>query len=124
MSIQRWEVLAAVLCASTLLATDVLAAEPAGAAGGSSATSVEHFHPKGKQPSTFTLELRNGLKATLPFDDKRDFDEAKKGFIAEPAYKQIKADAALDEGVELRLRELLNALREWLVENNFAIRNG
>ena len=52
-----------------------------------------HFHPKGKQPSTFTLELRNGLKATLPFADKRDFDEAKKGFIAEPAYKQIKADA-------------------------------
>ena len=35
-----------------------------------------HFHPKGKQPSTFTLELRNGLKATLPLSDKRDFDEA------------------------------------------------
>ena len=30
---------------------------------------------------------------TLPFDDKRDFDEAKKGFIAEPPYKQIMADA-------------------------------
>jgi len=48
------------------------------------AAVIEHFHPKGKQPSTFTLELRNGLKATLPFSDKRDFDEAKKGFIAEP----------------------------------------
>jgi alkyl sulfatase BDS1-like metallo-beta-lactamase superfamily hydrolase len=52
-----------------------------------------HFHPKGKQPSTFTLELRNGLKATLPFSDKRDFDEAARGFIAAPPYKQIMADA-------------------------------
>jgi len=64
------------------------------AAGATRASDpTAHFHPKGKQPSTFTLELRNGLKATLPFADKRDFDEAKKGFIAEPAYKQIKADA-------------------------------
>jgi len=93
MSILRWDVLAIVLCASTGLAMDALAADPAGGTGGASATSVEHFHPKGKQPSTFTLELRNGLKATLPFNDKRDFDEAKKGFIAEPAYKQIMADA-------------------------------
>ena len=93
MSIQRRDILAVVFCASTVLAVDALAAAPSGETGGASATSVEHFHPKGKQPSTFTLELRNGLKATLPFDDKRDFDEAKKGFIAEPAYKQIKADA-------------------------------
>jgi len=57
------------------------------------AEQVAHFHPQGKQPSTFTLELRNGLKAELPFGDKRDFDEAKKGFIAAPPYKQIMADA-------------------------------
>ena len=57
------------------------------------ADAIGHFDPKGKPPSTFTLELRNGLKAELPFDDKRDFDEAKKGFIAEPPYKQIMADA-------------------------------
>jgi alkyl sulfatase BDS1-like metallo-beta-lactamase superfamily hydrolase len=55
--------------------------------------NLQHFDPKGQPPSTFTLELRNGLKATLPFSDKRDFDEAKKGFIAEPPYKQIMADA-------------------------------
>ena len=48
---------------------------------------------RARQPSTFTLELRNGFKATLPFADKRDFDEAKKGFIAAPPYKQIMADA-------------------------------
>ncbi len=37
--------------------------------------------------------MRNGLKAELPFGDKRDFDEAKQGFIAEPSYKKIMADA-------------------------------
>jgi alkyl sulfatase BDS1-like metallo-beta-lactamase superfamily hydrolase len=58
-----------------------------------SADAPGHFHPKGKQPSTFTLELRDGLKATLPLSDKRDFDEAARGFIAAPPYKQIKADA-------------------------------
>ncbi len=57
------------------------------------ADDIGHFHPKGKMPSTFTLELRNGAKAELPFDDKRDFDEAKKGFIAAPPYKKIMADA-------------------------------
>ena len=55
--------------------------------------TVKHFDPNGKPPSTYTLELRKGLVATLPFADKRDFDEAKKGFIAEPAYTQIMADA-------------------------------
>jgi len=52
-----------------------------------------HFDPQGQPPSSFTLELRDGLKATLPFADKRDFDEARKGFIAAPSYKQIMADA-------------------------------
>jgi len=54
---------------------------------------VKHFDPNGSPPSTFTLELRKGITAQLPFADKRDFDEAKKGFIAAPPYKQIKADA-------------------------------
>jgi alkyl sulfatase BDS1-like metallo-beta-lactamase superfamily hydrolase len=54
---------------------------------------IGHFDPQGKPPSTFTLEIRDRLKAELPFADKRDFDEAKKGFIAEPPYKKIMADA-------------------------------
>jgi alkyl sulfatase BDS1-like metallo-beta-lactamase superfamily hydrolase len=29
----------------------------------------------------------------VPFEDQPDFEEAKKGFIAVPAYKQIKAEA-------------------------------
>ncbi|MBK7676051.1 alkyl sulfatase dimerization domain-containing protein [Accumulibacter sp.] len=53
----------------------------------------QHFDPKGSLPSKFTIELRKGISATLPFEDKRDFDEAKKGFIAEPPYKKIMADA-------------------------------
>jgi alkyl sulfatase BDS1-like metallo-beta-lactamase superfamily hydrolase len=57
------------------------------------ASVAKHFDPLGKPPSTFTLEIRKGLQAQLPLADKRDFDEAKKGFIAEPPYKQIKADA-------------------------------
>ena len=48
----------------------------------------EHFHPQGKMPSKFTIELRNGVRATLPFDDERDFEEAKKGFIAAPPYNE------------------------------------
>ena len=53
----------------------------------------KHFHPKGKLPSKYTIELQNGLRKTLPFEDKRDFEEAKKGFIAAPPYKKIMAEA-------------------------------
>jgi alkyl sulfatase BDS1-like metallo-beta-lactamase superfamily hydrolase len=53
----------------------------------------KHFHPKGKMPSSYTIELQQGLRASLPFDDKRDFEEAGKGFVAAPDYKQIMADA-------------------------------
>jgi alkyl sulfatase BDS1-like metallo-beta-lactamase superfamily hydrolase len=57
------------------------------------ASATTHFDPLGQPASKFTLELRNGQKASLPFADKRDFDEAKKGFIAEPPYTKIMADA-------------------------------
>lgn len=53
----------------------------------------KHFDPKGKMPSKFTIELQQGLRKSLPFDDKRDFEEAKKGFVAAPPYKKIMADA-------------------------------
>jgi alkyl sulfatase BDS1-like metallo-beta-lactamase superfamily hydrolase len=52
----------------------------------------KHFHPKGKMPSKYTVEKQNQLRQTLPFDDTRDFEEQKKGFIAAPEFKQIKAD--------------------------------
>lgn len=52
-----------------------------------------HFHPEGKAPSRFTVELRNGVKQALPFDDVRDFEENTRGLIAVPPFKQIMADA-------------------------------
>jgi alkyl sulfatase BDS1-like metallo-beta-lactamase superfamily hydrolase len=66
------------------------------AAGGGKIVSSDpskHFDPKGKLPSEFTIEFQNGQRKTLPFEDKRDFDEAKQGFIAAPEYKQIMAEA-------------------------------
>ena len=52
-----------------------------------------HFHPKGKAPSQFTRAVFEGARATLPFDDTRDFDEQAKGFIAPLPEMQIMADA-------------------------------
>ncbi|MEJ2137551.1 MAG: alkyl sulfatase dimerization domain-containing protein [Desulfofustis sp.] len=66
------------------------------AAGGGEIVKADpgkHFHPKGKMPSQYTIALQNELRENLPFEDKRDFEEARKGFIAEPDYKQIMAEA-------------------------------
>jgi alkyl sulfatase BDS1-like metallo-beta-lactamase superfamily hydrolase len=52
-----------------------------------------HFDPKGKAPSGFTTARWEDLQNTLPFEDKRDFEEQKRGFIAAPDYTQIMADA-------------------------------
>jgi len=57
------------------------------------AVKSDHFHPKGKMPSSYTIALQESLRKSLPFEDKRDFEEAKKGFIAAPEYKQIMAEA-------------------------------
>ena len=52
-----------------------------------------HFHPKGKAPSSFTLDILKQAKSMLPFGDTRDLDEQKKGLIAQMPELQIKADA-------------------------------
>jgi alkyl sulfatase BDS1-like metallo-beta-lactamase superfamily hydrolase len=52
-----------------------------------------HFHPQGQPASKFTVDLRNGQKALLPFDDRRDFEESARGFLKAPPYKTIMADA-------------------------------
>ena len=52
-----------------------------------------HFHPKGKAPSAFTKQILTKAKEHLPFGDKRDFDELKKGFIAPMKDLKIMADA-------------------------------
>ena len=66
------------------------------AAGGGSiltdqgAARGEHFHPKGKPPSAATIKQWQNNKNSLPFQDQRDFEEAKRGFIAAPPYKRIR----------------------------------
>jgi alkyl sulfatase BDS1-like metallo-beta-lactamase superfamily hydrolase len=52
-----------------------------------------HFHPKGKAPSEFTKEVLRKARASLPFADKRDFEEQQKGLIAPMEELKIMADA-------------------------------
>ena len=61
--------------------------------GTSAVIAEDHFHPKGKAPSQYTLEVLEQSKETLPLDDTRDFDEQKRGFIAAPDSWKIMADA-------------------------------
>jgi alkyl sulfatase BDS1-like metallo-beta-lactamase superfamily hydrolase len=53
----------------------------------------KHFHPKGKPPSEHTLAIIRKARETMPFSDRRDYEEAEKGFIAPLNSKIIKADA-------------------------------
>ena len=85
--------------ATSIAITALIFTANALAAGGgavqtdSGASSGKHFDPKGKLPSKFTIEAQQHQRKNLPFDDKRDFEEAAKGFIAAPDYKQIMAEA-------------------------------
>jgi alkyl sulfatase BDS1-like metallo-beta-lactamase superfamily hydrolase len=57
------------------------------------AAKGEHFHPQGKPPSATTLQYRDSEKAKLPFEDERDFEEQRRGFLKTPPYTKIMADA-------------------------------
>ena len=52
-----------------------------------------HFHPQGQPASESTMALRERIRASLPFEDARDFAESKRGFLKAPPYKKIMADA-------------------------------
>ena len=54
-----------------------------------SINAQDHFNPKGASPSEFTSALQAQLRQSLPFDDNRDFEESRRGFIAEPDSRQI-----------------------------------
>ena len=43
-----------------------------------------------KPPSSHTSALQERLRASLPFEDQRDFEEHERGFIAAPDFRQIK----------------------------------
>jgi alkyl sulfatase BDS1-like metallo-beta-lactamase superfamily hydrolase len=93
-----WAVLLAVLglaCATQpAKARDAAAAQSAGA-------PASHFHPLGQLPSAATIESQQAARASLAFEDRRDYEEAKRGFVAAPKYKTIKTaagDTAWDFG--------------------------
>ena len=51
--------------------------------------AAAHFDGKGALPSPYTQALQAELRQSLPFEDERDFDESRRGFIAAPNYRQI-----------------------------------
>jgi alkyl sulfatase BDS1-like metallo-beta-lactamase superfamily hydrolase len=53
----------------------------------------QHFHPFGKDPSSYTKAFQASQRELLAFEDERDFEEQSRGFIAKPEYSQIMADA-------------------------------
>ncbi len=57
--------------------------------------TVDSQAPSGSQsnpPSAATTRLQQELRTRLPFEDRRDFDEHKRGFIAAPSYRRIVDD--------------------------------
>ncbi|WP_300016503.1 alkyl sulfatase dimerization domain-containing protein [Pseudonocardia sp.] len=54
---------------------------------------MEHFHPLGTPPSAETVAALRAAREALPFDDVRDIEEARRGFVAAPAYRRIMAEA-------------------------------
>ncbi len=54
-----------------------------------SAPAQDHFNDLGNDPSEFTVAAQAALRNELPFEDRRDFEEARRGFIAAPDSDQI-----------------------------------
>ncbi len=82
------------LALAALLASAPGIAPQAAGASDKAAPAVDgHFDAKGKAPSEFTVELQRNLRKNPAYEDQRDFEESRKGFIASPAYKQIKGEA-------------------------------
>jgi alkyl sulfatase BDS1-like metallo-beta-lactamase superfamily hydrolase len=48
-----------------------------------------HFSSKGKVPSQYTIQAQQQQRNILPLADKQDFEEAKRGFIVAPPYREI-----------------------------------
>ena len=44
-----------------------------------------------KPPSQYTVELQKKARETLPFSDRRDFEESSRGFLGAPTFTRIKA---------------------------------
>jgi len=87
----------AAMCFSFFVVTAAVVSAEAAGQGLSTLPYAEspdkHFHPRGKPPSVHTLEVIRKARETLPFADRRDFEEAEKGFIAPLKSKIIQSDA-------------------------------
>ena len=46
-----------------------------------------------KPPSSYTVAEQQALRESLPFDDRRDFEEHQRGFVAAPPYRRIESDS-------------------------------
>lgn len=71
-----------------------------------------HFHPKGKAPSEHTLKVLAEARKSLPFSDTRDFEENKKGLIAEMPDKEIMADAG-NIAWDMKSFDFFNEDKDW-----------
>jgi alkyl sulfatase BDS1-like metallo-beta-lactamase superfamily hydrolase len=91
--ISRFAMAIAAVCAVLAGGGTAIAAGGGAVLSDPGAMEGRHFDPKGKLPSSYTIEQQERLRAAMPFEDRRDFDEASRGFIAAPPYKQIMADA-------------------------------
>ena len=76
-------------CTAALLLVVVVAVSGCGADSQSNSRTMDNA------PSQATQAKQQALRASLPFEDQRDFEEHQRGFIAAPAYRRI-ASAAGD----------------------------
>ena len=56
------------------------------------ALAQDHFNSSGNTASEYTIALQQQLRESLPFEDERDFEESRRGFIAAPDYRQISTE--------------------------------
>lgn len=77
------------VCSSRLARSSLLMATWLAACTSAVVVAQDHFNPKGNPASDSTVALQNELRFTLPFTDERDYQEARRGFIAEPDSRQI-----------------------------------
>ncbi len=54
-----------------------------------SCMAEHHADVAAKPPSKHTMALQQALRDSLPFEDERDFEEQRRGFIAAPSYRRI-----------------------------------
>ena len=60
---------------------------------GCGADTQSNESTKDNAPSQATQAKQQALRASLPFEDQRDFEEHQRGFIAAPAYRRIASEA-------------------------------